>query len=145
MKYNWEYIIIHHTASTDDNNLQFDNERDFHELIRGWQDIGYHFVNEAVEDNAINVVARPLTMMGAHCKGMNEKAIGFAFIGNFDKERGPSDRRIIEAVRRVIIPLLKYFDIPIENIKAHRDFNATDCPGKLFRWAKLIGEIRNGS
>lgn len=142
---NWEYIIIHHSAGTDDNGLQFDNERDFHTLIKEWRDIGYHFINEMVEDNSINIVARPLTMKGAHCKGiMNVKAMGFCFLGNFEEKRGPSDRRIIEAVRRVIVPFMHINEIPIENVAPHRKYSKTACPGKYFRWDKLIAEIENG-
>lgn len=141
---NWEYVIVHHSAGGDDNGLQFDDERDFHILIKEWKDIGYHFVNELIEDDIINVVARPLTMRGAHCGGMNSKAMGFCFLGNFEEKRGPSDRRILEATRRVIVPFMHIFQIPIENVGPHSRYNNTACPGKYFRWDKLIAEIANG-
>jgi hypothetical protein len=44
----------------------------------------------------------------------------------------------------VIIPLMVYHKIPLENVIKHSDRSATACPGRYFRWDKLIAEIRNG-
>jgi len=143
-KFIWQGILLHHTADPDDYGLDFDNELDFHTRIKLWKDLGYNFINEEVEGHSINIVGRPLTMPGAHCLKLNAKYIGFAFEGNFSKISGPSDRRILDAVRRVIIPLMIYYDLPVEKIEPHRKYYKTECPGKFFRWDKLIGEIKAG-
>jgi len=137
------YIIIHHSADPDDQGLDFDNYLNFHTQIRKWKDLGYHAVNEQVEGHSINIFGRPFTMVGAHCRGMNAKSLGFCFAGNFNLGPGPSDARIIDAVRRVIVPWMIICKIPIQKIKPHREHGKTDCPGKRFRWDKLIGEIKN--
>lgn len=143
-KINWQYIIIHHSAEIDTPALDYDNYLTFHQNILKWRDIGYHIVNEEVEKKVINIMGRPLTEIGAHCRMMNDKAIGICFAGNFNLVNGPSDQRIKDCVRRVIIPLMKIYSIPIKNILPHRDFARTDCPGKIFRWEVLIREIKNG-
>lgn len=143
-KRNWSHLIIHHSADKDDLGLDFDNYLDYHVRVRMWQDLGYHGVNEEVEGHSINIYGRPFTRIGAHCRGMNSKSLGFCFAGNFNLEAGPKDARIIDAVRRVIVPWIMYWDIPVEKISPHRKYAKTDCPGKLFRWDKLIKEINIG-
>lgn len=140
----WSHLLIHHSADPDDYGLDFDNYLDFHTRVKIWEDLGYHGVNEDVEGHSINIFGRPLTMQGAHCRGMNTKALGFCFAGNFSLGPGPSDRRIIDATRRVIIPWMIYFNILIEKVEPHRKRGKTECPGTFFRWDKLIEEIKNG-
>jgi len=138
------HLIIHHSADPDGNGLDFDDYLDFHTRIKLWPDIGYHALNEEVESNVINIYGCPLTKPAIHCPGMNSKALSFCFAGNFSLKPGPSDKRILEAVHRVIIPWIKFYKIPLENIQPHRKYIKTQCPGILFRWAKLIEEIKNG-
>ena len=144
-KFIWQGILVHHSADADDYGLDFDNELDYHTRIKLWKDLGYHALNEEVEGHVVNIFGRPMTQEGAHCpvQGMNFKMLGFCFVGNFSKTPGPSDRRIIDAVRRVIIPWMIYYDLPVERVLPHRRYMKTECPGKLFRWDKLIGEIKN--
>jgi hypothetical protein len=141
---NWQYIIIHHSAEIDTPYLDYKSYYTFHTNVLKWCDIGYHVVNEEVTDNIINIFGRPLTQIGAHCRTMNEKAIGICFAGNFNEMAGPSDARLTDCVRRVILPLMAIYKIPLKNIRPHRDFARTDCPGKLFRFDALLKEIKNG-
>jgi N-acetylmuramoyl-L-alanine amidase len=136
------HVIIHHSADKDDYGLDFDNYLDFHTRVRIWRDIGYNYVNEEVEGHVINIVGRSLLIPGAHCPGMNAKSIGFCFAGNFSREAGPSDKRIHDAVRRVIVPCMVYHNIPIEHVMPHRAYAKTECPGNFFRWSALIKEIK---
>lgn len=145
-RYKERFIIIHHSADPDDYGLDFDDYLDFHVRIKRWRDIGYNAVNEEVEGEVINIFGRPPTMPGAHCPAnyMNFRSLGFCFAGNFSKKSGPSDARILSATQRVIIPWMIDYDIPIEHIRPHRYYMKTECPGKFFRWDKLIAEI-NGA
>lgn len=138
------YMIIHHSAAQDDNGLDYDNYLDFHVKVRLWLDIGYNAVNEEIEGRSVNIFGRPLTIPGAHCPAlrMNYLSYGFCFAGNFNKIPGPSDQRILDAVRRVIVPVMLQYNIPIDHVRPHRYYMKTDCPGKMFRWDKLIGEIK---
>jgi len=140
----WQGIIIHHSADPDGNGLDFDNEYEFHTRVRHWPDIGYHALNEINEGYIINVIGRPMDNFGIHCRGKNHSHLGFCFVGNFDLVPGPSDARILSAVCRVLVPWVKIYNIPLENIQPHREYCDTSCPGRLFRWDKLIAEIKNG-
>ena len=64
-------IIIHHSASPLITTV--DDIRDWHVHNNGWSDIGYHYIilgDGSIEDG------RPITKIGAHCKGKNRYSIG---------------------------------------------------------------------
>jgi len=128
----WTHILIHHSATKDGRTLSFDDIRRIHVKERGWADIGYHFVCERVEDDWIVIAGRPLDRIGAHCANahMNHKAIGFCFVGNYSEIEPPIEM-LVKAVPH-IKALMEIFGIPVENVKGHRDFKDTECPGKKF-------------
>ncbi|HEC87936.1 MAG TPA: N-acetylmuramoyl-L-alanine amidase [Thermoplasmata archaeon] len=154
----WKYIIIHHSANTDHDTLDWQNIRKYHMSYRidghivsknewlrrkkvkdgkrfelPWRDIGYHFGVEKIKGQYEVLLGRPITEYGAHCKGhgMNKKALGVCFIGDYDKYK-PSREMLQFTAKRLIIPLLKISGLEIECIKGHRDFADTNCPGRNF-------------
>jgi len=136
---NWRYIMLHHSATQDGATYSWDDIERYHRKVQGWQDIGYHFGVEQIEDSYAVLVGRPLTMPGAHCTGMNSRAIGVCFVGNYDLQSPP--REMLEvAVRRLIGPLMVLFGIPSSNIIYHRDYAAKSCPGKQFR-REIVDEV----
>jgi len=141
----WIYIMLHHSLTKDGATVSWQAIRRYHKETMGWRDIGYHFGIELIGDNPppspLNLrgelkggyeilVGRPLDQEGAHCVGMNQKAIGICFVGNFDESEVPPEqwKKGIELVRS----LLKLLDIPIRYVVGHRDYAAKTCPGKLF-------------
>lgn len=127
----WEYIILHHSLTKDSQTVSTQAIRRYHVDTLGWQDIGYHFLIEKVNDQYEILMGRPLDVSGAHTKGMNGKAIGVCFVGNFDDMKPSLEQ--IKAGIKLIRGLCNVFAIPIENIKAHHDFASyKTCPGKMF-------------
>ncbi len=136
----WKYIIIHHSATEDDDALSL---YALHQR-RGWDSTGYDFLidNGTKGTVAGHVDATPRWIAqknGAHCKasGMNTKAIGICLIGNFSLEECPEVQ--LMALVRLIKYLMEYYDIPAGNIMGHGQVPEanTECPGKLFPWNKF--------
>jgi len=104
--------------------------------VEHWNDIGYHFGIEQIEESYQVLVGRPLTQVGAHCyqEEMNSKAIGIMFCGNFD-ETIPSTKMLKVAVHGIVAPMMKIFNIPVSNLMKHSDFAIyKSCPGSKFNW-----------
>lgn len=94
------------------------------------RDIAYHFGIELVNDRYEIFVGRDLDQDGAHCIGMNQKAIGICFIGNFDGTRVPADQWTVGVF--FVRSLCRILLIPITCVIPHRDYAQKTCPGKLF-------------
>lgn len=105
--------------------------------------IGYHYLIRA--DGSVEK-GRPDFIRGAHCKAqnMNFRSLGIALTGNFDSKDNPQGKKghqepTIEQVRslnRLLMSLMKVYQIPKENILRHRDIvgAATSCPGDRFKY-----------
>jgi len=128
---NWRYIMIHHSATRDGRTFSWEAIRRYHTRTLGWSDIGYHFGIERIGDSYEVLVGRPLTMQGAHARGMNTRAIGVCFVGNYDRDQVP-DEMLRIAFDRLIGPLMLLLGIPSGNIIYHRDYAPKTCPGKNF-------------
>jgi N-acetylmuramoyl-L-alanine amidase len=126
----WSYIMLHHSLTEDGKTVSWQAIRKFHIETNHWADIGYHFGIELINDQYEILIGRPLDHEGAHCVGMNSKALGICFVGNFDLTPVPNMQwaKGIELVRS----LIKLFDIPVNFVVGHRDYAPKSCPGKLF-------------
>ena len=160
----WIYIMMHHSLTKDGATVSWQAIRKYHKETMGWKDIGYHFGIELIGNNPLNVrgelnnppssplnvrgelkggyeilVGRPLDQEGAHCVGMNAKAIGICFVGNFDEAPVPPEqwKKGIDLVKS----LLKLLDIPIRYVVGHRDYAQKTCPGKFFDMDLFRGEL----
>ncbi len=120
-----KYIIIHHRAGCGD-------VKSIHSghLARGWVGIGYHFY---VRRDGSIWRGRPLGSVGAHCENYNISSVGVCFEGNFETDT------ITDAQLRAGRELVSYLKTlyPGAEIKKHRDFGATACPGKNFPFEEL--------
>lgn len=124
-------IIIHHSAS--DDNPQFANIlsiRDWHINNNGWDDIGYNWIIELINNKPLIIKGRSYRIAGAHTLGQNDNSIGICMVGNFNITM-PSDV-LYNALKFLIKDLLIEFNIPSSEIYPHSFFNKTDCPGKFF-------------
>jgi len=136
-------ITIHHTAGPQTMNLR-DTLRevrfiqDFQQDGRGWDDIGYHFLI----DGAGNIIeGRPVNVVGSHVKGNNDGNIGIAMMGYFSP---PVNDHLTAAQQNALVSLLRYlharYNIPLSEVKGHRDYEKTECPGDNVY--NLLPEIR---
>jgi hypothetical protein len=136
----WQGIICHHTASDDTLEVELDGIKNYHMIGRGWSDIGYQYVIEQIEDQFYAIQGRPLYKAGSHSRGQNKTHIGVAFVGNFMNAVPHKDQLQVGA--ELIAGLCKSLDIPVEEVKCHRDFRDTKCPGDRFPFDELIAKIR---
>lgn len=119
-------IIVHHaSAKTCDASII----HQWHKA-KGWSGIGYHFV---VRKNGTIEVGRPLDKVGAHCTGQNADSIGICFEGDFEHETMGDVQ--LQAGRELIAYIKQTY--PSIRITKHKDFMATDCPGKNFPFDEL--------
>ncbi|RLE63886.1 MAG: hypothetical protein DRJ47_08875 [Thermoprotei archaeon] len=131
-------ITIHHTATSNDYKDSFEVVRNiqvFHQDSRGWCDIGYHYL---IDREGRIFEGRPVWAVGAHVKNHNTGNIGISIIGNFE-EREPNEKELNSLVN-LVAWLVYQYNIPLGNIKGHRDYSNTLCPGK-YLYQKLP-EIR---
>ena len=135
----WSYIMLHHSLTQDGQTVSWDAIRRWHMGMhpdspyqnKPMDDIGYHYGIELVDYHYEVMVGRDLDQDGAHCfqGGMNHKAIGICFVGNFDLAPPPAAQW--ERGLRFVASLMRILDIPV--VVAHRDFNpGKSCPGKFF-------------
>ncbi len=143
----WEYIVIHHTASSTG------SVESIHELHskkkdksgNAWLGIGYHFVignGNGMPDGGIESTFRWREQMhGAHAGDTkyNQKGIGVCLVGNFENE--PPSEAQLAAVKKLVGVLKAEYNIPGENVQGHRDVKATACPGKYFPMSEVAAAV----
>jgi N-acetylmuramoyl-L-alanine amidase len=113
-------IVVHHTGvDTSLEKLRASVQR------RGYSDIPYHFV---IDTDGTLHATRPITRMGAHCKGHNADSIGIALMGNLD--RVPPTEAQVATLTRLIADLRRKFPVPV---LGHGDLRPTACPGRYLR------------
>jgi N-acetyl-anhydromuramyl-L-alanine amidase AmpD len=124
-----KYITIHHSGAVIDQNKTdytktVQSIRDYHINHNKWADIGYHYL---VDPNGKIHNGRPITEKGAHCKVLNKGNIGVCLLGNFNEQK-PTIKQV-NALLKLVKQLRKQYKT-IEQIKKHKDFMGTECPGK---------------
>lgn len=125
-----EYIILHHAAASEASVTSIHN---WH-LQRGWAGIAYHFY---VRKDGSIYRGRDEDTIGAHTEGVNSRSIGICAEGNFEVEAMP------DAQKRAIIELLRELKkrYPNAQIKRHKDFANTACPGKNYPSDEIVKEV----
>ena len=125
-----EFIILHHAAAGEASVTTIHN---WH-LQRGWTGIGYNFY---VRKDGSIYRGRPEDTIGAHTEGYNSRSIGICAEGNFEAEKMP------EAQKQAIIELMRELKqkYPNVQIKRHKDFAATSCPGKNYPFNEIIQAV----
>jgi N-acetylmuramoyl-L-alanine amidase len=156
-------VIIHHSASSGSlGGLEVDAHTiDRWHARRGFGartaddeaiHIGYHYV--ILPDGTIQR-GRPEWMRGAHTRGHNNW-LGVCLVGNFSSAANPRgemkpDRPTkaqLDALNHLLVTLARRYNLGPEDIRRHRDFAKTACPGDRFPMesvrARLAGEIAGG-
>lgn len=140
-KRKWSCVIIHHSLTKDGLVPDFESIWKYHVQEKGWNSVGYNLALELINGIYHYRVGRSLELDGAHMLGMNDRAIGLLLVGDYDKKT-PNDIQYF-LLASLCRKLMGTFDIPMENIKGHHDFQPEKtCPGKLFSFERLYKEIK---
>ena len=143
----WKTIVLHHSATRGGDVATIDAEHRKHRDRSGnpWLGIGYHFVvgnGQKMADGEVQATFRwHKQLPGAHAgnRDHNDNGIGICLIGNFD-QAPPTDRQVA-AVRSLVKTLAERYAITRDGLVRHSDVQATLCPGKLFPWEPVRGEL----
>ncbi|SDZ09746.1 N-acetylmuramoyl-L-alanine amidase [Amycolatopsis xylanica] len=141
-------ILIHHMANANSAETSLahgcqvclDNQQD-HMDNNGWSDTGQHFTVsrggyrfEGRHGSLSALRSGKQIVRAAHCPGQNENAIGIENEGLYTTAEPP------QAQWKSLVVLCAYvcrqYGIPVTEIKGHRDFFNTECPGDLL-YSKL--------
>lgn len=125
-----EYIILHHSLTKDSGTVSWQAIRRYHVQECRWEDIGYHFGLERVKGDVEVLCGRPLNIQGAHCLGMNRRSLGVCFVGNYDEVSVPHE--MWQRGLKLVKGLCDVANIPIANVRGHRDYAKKTCPGLQF-------------
>ncbi|MBN2694504.1 N-acetylmuramoyl-L-alanine amidase [bacterium] len=135
-------IVIHHAEIESGNR---DYYAWFHRGIRGWSDVGYHFIiGNGVDHLSIDgeiEIGRELNIQGAHVKNHNNHTVGICLVGNMDNHK-PTDKQM-ESLLNLLKKLFDRFSLSKESICGHRDFDGVtkSCPGKFIDIEEIKGML----
>jgi hypothetical protein len=147
------FIVVHHTAGPNSNDFSLDHAfqvaRDIQNLhmdTNGWIDTGQQltnsrggFVMEGRHRSLEVLTGGTRHVVGAHVANNNSTCIGIENEGLYTSVNVPT------ALWNSLVDLVAYiasqYAVPVANIKGHRDFNSTQCPGDVL-YARLP-ELRN--
>lgn len=121
-------MAIHHTeGASSDPTRQLRGVQAFH-ANKGWCDIGYHFL---IDVDGTIYEGRELTYRGVHAANNNTGNIGISHIGNFHQQTPPAV--MLASTARLVERLSSLYGIDLarSDIKGHREYSSTDCPGNL--------------
>jgi hypothetical protein len=135
-----KYVLVHHMDNSNTTNYTkahaFDVARgcQLDHFSRGWSDTGQHFTNsrggfvmEGRHGSLAALNAGTRLIQGAHCPGRNSDSIGIENEGRYMTVRPPDQQ--YHALVQLVAYICHQYKIPVANIKGHRDFYSTDCPG----------------
>lgn len=142
----WEFIIIHHSATSVGSAEMFDATHRARGMVNG---LAYDFVidngSEGMPDGFIETGSRWVKQIpGGHCRQqeINERGIGICLVGNFTDGQ-PSEKQMAALV--VLIRGLQHqFHIKDENIIGHGEVvgEFSQCPGGEFPWEELRRQLK---
>ncbi|NND72243.1 MAG: T9SS type A sorting domain-containing protein [Rhodothermales bacterium] len=143
-----QYMTFHHAAgfsatSREEGLAQLKAIQDLHQNIRGWSDIGYQFVidkggrvyqGRPFLDGSTTLEEIPALARGAHVGGANTGNIGICLLGCYHPPEGGNcvDQITSESLDSYITTfafLSEAYEVEPEQIRGHRDFSPTSCPG----------------
>lgn len=127
-------IILHHAAGK---NLTVQQIHAIH-INNGWNGIGYQFY---IRMDGCIFQGRPIWASGIHTVGQNSSSVGICFEGNFQTDEMPEVQ--FNAGVKLVAWLLDNYNLSLNDLKEHRDFNATACPGLNFPSLQFRKAVKN--
>ncbi len=147
------YVVVHHTATA--NSTDYSQEhaislaraiQNYHMDNNGWIDTGQHFTHTRgtylLEGRHRSIEIELLAcydshVLGAHVANYNSVTLGIENEGTYVTVDPPIE--LVQSLINVVITCCFYNSVHSWNVKGHRDFNATQCPGdRLYAWLPTI-------
>ncbi|XP_030568108.1 peptidoglycan-recognition protein LB isoform X2 [Drosophila novamexicana] len=125
------FVIIHHSyipavcESTPDCMRSMREMQDFHQVDRGWNDIGYSF---GIGGDGLIYTGRGFNVVGAHAPKYNDKSVGIVLIGDWRTELPPA-RMLHSAQDLIAFGVAQGYIDPAYKLLGHRQVRDTECPG----------------
>lgn len=135
-------IVVHHTAyfvtdvvkALKTNKASWEaavdhirKAQDFHKRVRGWNDVGYHYM---IDWKGRIFQGRPVDRLGAHTEGNNTGSIGVVLLGDFSRQRPTLQQ--VASLKTLLRWLIAVHGISPKSIQGHHQYKYTLCPGKFF-------------
>lgn len=115
-------IIIHCTATPLSTSVK--SIRNYH-LSLGYMDIAYHYI---IDSYGFVHNGRPVSQVGAHCRGHNSDSIGIALIGGLHGKFDFTHDQLF-SLYDLITRLRVSYNISLYEIYGHNDFTTSKtCP-----------------
>lgn len=133
-----EAIFVHCSATKPSMGIGVREIRQWHKE-QGWLDVGYHFI---IRRDGTVEVGRPVSVVGSHVQGWNEKSVGVCLVGGID-DKGKHSANFTPQQMNQLSTLLEDLTgmYPEADIKAHHDVAPKACPSfDLGRWLRT-GEL----
>lgn len=112
------YVIIHHSyipaacVTTPECMRSMREMQDFHQVDRGWNDIGYSF---GIGGDGLIYTGRGFNVVGAHAPKYNDKSVGIVLIGDWRSESKYYFTKIPESLL-----IYCYLSLSLRQLNCHR-------------------------
>ena len=121
-------IVVHHTegpvTQTAETIARYHSSPGNHICADGCPGISYHFL---IDRSGIVYQVNDLETVSFHVSGANTRSVGISLIGNYN-ELVPTKTQL-QRLKQTIRFVEQKVGKPLI-LSAHRDYKATDCPGK---------------
>lgn len=149
------YVVVHHTASANVTDYSPARARalsrsiqNWHMDNNGWIDAGQHFTvsrggymcEGRSRSTEIELLAcYPSHVLGTHVANYNSTTLGIENEGTYTSVY--PNGALVWSIITSVTTCCFYNSVPVANIRGHRDFNSTQCPGN--RLYELLPTIRS--
>ncbi len=137
------YIVVHHTAGANSSSTTLDHAfqisrdiQDLHMDGNGWIDTGQQLTNsrgghvtEGRHRSVEILDGGTQHVMGANVGDHNSEVIGIENEGLYSSVDVP--QALWDSLVQLVAYIASQYGIAPSEIKGHRDFNATECPGEV--------------
>lgn len=131
MKRTVNEIILHCSANdcTSRYQISVNDIYNYHTKTLHWKGIGYHYI---VDWQGKVWQTRKENIAGAHCYGHNATSIGICYLGGMQAKQPFNSLTLHEEQRnsyfKLVMSLAWKYDIPLEHIKLHNEYENKACP-----------------
>lgn len=130
-----ENLVIHHSGVP--SMVGPASIANYHVHRLEWPAAGYHFM---VAADGIIYQCNTLQTVSYHTTGANIPSVGICFLGNYTTEVPPSAQ--IQAGAHLAAWLMQELDLALGNVKGHREFTDSICPGNQWlegkKWKRIL-------